>query len=98
MAWKATGATRFRAQESSLAFILPCNTTRISAMKRKEIEFDAEALVGSVEAFAKHLQGKQKLRRLERQGAPVGPLPGPPPAPEKKTTSEGARAMTDTLM
>jgi putative transcriptional regulator len=30
-------------------------------MKRNEIEFDAEALVGSVEAFAAHVQGKQKL-------------------------------------
>ena len=30
-------------------------------MKRNEIEFDAEALVGSVEAFAAHAQGKQKL-------------------------------------
>jgi putative transcriptional regulator len=30
-------------------------------MKRKKIEFDAEALVGSVEAFAAHVQGKQKL-------------------------------------
>ena len=30
-------------------------------MKRNEIEFDAEALVGSVEAFARHVQNKQKL-------------------------------------
>ena len=30
-------------------------------MKRNEIEFDAEALVGSVEAFAAHVQGKHKL-------------------------------------
>ncbi len=30
-------------------------------MKRHEIEFDAEALVGSVEAFAAHVQGRQKL-------------------------------------
>jgi len=30
-------------------------------MKRNEIEFDPEALVGSVEAFAAHVQGKQKL-------------------------------------
>jgi putative transcriptional regulator len=30
-------------------------------MKRHEIEFDAEALVKSVEAFAAHVQGKQKL-------------------------------------
>jgi putative transcriptional regulator len=30
-------------------------------MKRNEIEFDAEALVGSVESFAAHVQGKQKL-------------------------------------
>jgi putative transcriptional regulator len=29
--------------------------------KQKEIEFDAEAFVGSVEAFAAHVQGKQKL-------------------------------------
>ena len=30
-------------------------------MKRKEIEFNAEALVGSVEAFAAHVQGRKKL-------------------------------------
>ena len=30
-------------------------------MKTKTIEFDAEALVGSAEAFAQHLTGKQKL-------------------------------------
>ncbi len=29
--------------------------------KHKEIEFDAEKLVSSVEAFAEHVQGKQKL-------------------------------------
>ncbi len=29
--------------------------------KQTEIEFDAEALVGSVEAFAAHLRGHQKL-------------------------------------
>ncbi len=33
-------------------------------MKRKEIEFNTEALVGSVEAFAAHVQGKQKLTLL----------------------------------
>ncbi len=30
-------------------------------MKHKEIGFDAEALVGSVEAMAAHVQGKRKL-------------------------------------
>ena len=30
-------------------------------MKTKEIEFNADDLVGSVEAFADHLRGKQKL-------------------------------------
>ena len=30
-------------------------------MKHKEIEFDAEALVGSVEDFAAHVQGRKKL-------------------------------------
>jgi putative transcriptional regulator len=30
-------------------------------MKRKEIVFNPEELVGSVEAFAAHVQGKQKL-------------------------------------
>jgi putative transcriptional regulator len=30
-------------------------------MKRKEIEFSGEILVGSVEAFAAHVRGKQKL-------------------------------------
>lgn len=35
-------------------------------MKRKEIEFDAEALVGSVETFAAHVQGKHKLTLRSR--------------------------------
>ena len=30
-------------------------------MKRKDIEFDAETLVGSVEAFAAHVRGRHKL-------------------------------------
>ena len=30
-------------------------------MKTKDIEFNADDLVGSVEAFAHHLTGKQKL-------------------------------------
>jgi len=30
-------------------------------MKRKEIEFNAEDLVGSVEALARHAAGKEKL-------------------------------------
>jgi putative transcriptional regulator len=30
-------------------------------MKRKEIEFNAEELVGSVETFAAHVKGKRKL-------------------------------------
>ncbi len=30
-------------------------------MKRKEIKFNAEELVGSVEAFAEHVAGKRKL-------------------------------------
>ena len=30
-------------------------------MKRKEIEFNAEALVGSVEAMAAHVRGERKL-------------------------------------
>lgn len=36
-------------------------------MKRKEIKFDAEALVGSVEAFAAHVQRKGKLTLRSRQ-------------------------------
>ena len=46
-------------------------------MKRNEIEFDAEALVGSVEAFAAHVQGKQKLTLRTNQlslPAPIKPL------------------------
>lgn len=30
-------------------------------MKTKDVEFNADDLVGSAEAFARHLQGKQKL-------------------------------------
>jgi putative transcriptional regulator len=41
-------------------------------MKRKEIEFDAEALVGSVEAFAAHVQGRRKLT-LRSRGLPLPP-------------------------
>ncbi|MBI4327036.1 MAG: helix-turn-helix domain-containing protein, partial [Chloroflexi bacterium] len=33
----------------------------IQTMKRKDIEFDAEALVGSVEALAAHVRGERKL-------------------------------------
>ena len=46
-------------------------------MKRNEIEFDAEALVGSVEAFAAHVQGKQKLTLRTTQVSlppPIKPL------------------------
>jgi putative transcriptional regulator len=46
-------------------------------MKRNEIEFDAEALVGSVEAFAAHVQGKQKLTLRTNQfslPSPIKPL------------------------
>lgn len=43
-------------------------------MKRNEIEFDAEALVGSVEAFAAHLQGKQKLTLRTTQVSPPPPI------------------------
>ena len=46
-------------------------------MKRNEIEFDAQALVGSVEAFAAHVQGKQKLTLRTRQLSlppPIKPL------------------------
>ena len=46
-------------------------------MKRNEIEFNAEALVGSVEAFAAHVQGKRKLTLRTHQlslPAPIKPL------------------------
>jgi putative transcriptional regulator len=46
-------------------------------MKRKGIEFDAEALVGSVEAFAAHVQGKPKLTLRTTQVSlppPIKPL------------------------
>ncbi len=36
-------------------------------MKGNEIEFDAETLVGNVEAFAAHVQGKRKLTLRTRQ-------------------------------
>jgi putative transcriptional regulator len=42
-------------------------------MKRKEIEFDPEALVGSVEALAAHVRGERKLTLRTR----VMPLPPP---------------------
>jgi putative transcriptional regulator len=46
-------------------------------MKRNAIEFDPEALVGSVEAFAAHVQGKQKLTlRINHLSlpAPIEPI------------------------
>jgi putative transcriptional regulator len=43
-------------------------------MKQKEIEFDAEALVGSVEAFAAHVQGKRKLTLRSRRLALPSPI------------------------
>jgi hypothetical protein len=45
----------------------------IQIMKRKEIEFDAEALVGSVEAMAAHVRGQRKLtlRAWKNRKGPV---------------------------
>lgn len=46
-------------------------------MKRKEIQFDAETLVGSVEALAAHVRGERKLTLRSRAMAlpePIGPL------------------------
>ncbi len=46
-------------------------------MKRKDIEFDAEALVGSVEAFAAHVRGQRKLTLRTRTMTvpePIRPL------------------------
>ena len=46
-------------------------------MKRKEIEFNAEALVGSVESFAEHVVGQKKLTLRTRQlnlPPPIKPL------------------------
>ena len=46
-------------------------------MKRKEIEFDAEALVGSVEAMAAHVRGEHKLTLRTRTLSlpePIQPL------------------------
>jgi putative transcriptional regulator len=46
-------------------------------MKRNKPKFDAEALVGSVEAFAAHVQGKQKLTLRNNQmslPSPITPL------------------------
>jgi len=48
-------------------------------MKRKEIEFNAEELIGSVEAFAGHVAGRQKLTMrtmefsLRKPVKPIGP-------------------------
>ena len=36
-------------------------------MNRKDIEFDAEELAGSVEAFAAHVEGKKKLTLRSNQ-------------------------------
>ncbi len=44
-------------------------------MKHKEIEFDAEALVGSVEAMAAHVRGERKLTLRTRTLTLPEPLP-----------------------
>ena len=46
-------------------------------MKRKDIQFDAEALVGSVEALAAHVRGERKLTLRTRAMTlpePIEPL------------------------
>jgi putative transcriptional regulator len=46
-------------------------------MKRNEVEFDAEALVGSVEALAAHVKGKRKITLRTHQISlppPIQPL------------------------
>ncbi len=43
-------------------------------MNRKDIEFDAEALVGSVEALAAHVRGERKLTLRTRAMALPGPI------------------------
>jgi putative transcriptional regulator len=53
-------------------------------MKRDEIEFDAEALVQSVESFAAHVQGKKKLTLRKHQVA--RPKKVPPMGPEAIAT------------
>jgi len=47
-------------------------------MKTKEISFDAEALVASVEAMADHVRGERKLTLRKRAllPSPVKPLAG----------------------
>jgi hypothetical protein len=39
-------------------------------MKTKDIEFNADDLVGSIEAFAHHLTGKQKLTARGERSVP----------------------------
>jgi putative transcriptional regulator len=51
--------------------------------KQNEIEFDAEALVGSVEAFAAHVRGNQKLTLRTKQLS--RPVPIKPMAPKDIT-------------
>ena len=46
-------------------------------MKRKDLQFDAEALVGSVEAMAAHVRGERKLTLRTRSMSlpePIKPL------------------------
>ena len=46
-------------------------------MKRKDLQFDAEALVGSVEALAAHVRGERKLTLRTRSLSlpePIEPL------------------------
>ena len=40
-------------------------------MKRKEIEFDAETLIGSVEALSAHVRGKRKLTLRTHSGGVI---------------------------
>jgi hypothetical protein len=54
----------------------------MASVKRKEVGFDAEALVRSVEAFAAHVRGKQESALRTHQLSLPAPIK--PPGPEDR--------------
>ena len=66
-------------------------------MSRKEIEFDAEELAGSVEAFAAHVEGKKQLTVRSNQISMEQVKPALEPETPGTATVEKHRPLLDKL-
>ena len=64
-------------------------------MNRKDIEFDAEELAGSVEAFAAHVEGKKKLTLRSNQMSMEQMKPALEPKTPGTATVEKHRPLLD---